>query len=424
MGGEVERLYAARAADLSQGAQQLLLLAATADTADLDLVLGASTALGIDEREPAGGRGERPDLGRARCRRCSSTRSCARRSTSSRRSWSGSEGMRHGRLLDGEANADRRAGTWSGRPPGPTTSSQTCWKRPRTGPHRAVDRRLRSTGGSGPQSSAAPMTTARGDCSRRGGRRAGGSAGARSAAAGLGHRLCTWLLRVGRGSRRCWARSRCGTGHPRRRTTSCWRRLATWRRTTQAAALDSLVLAGEAATFLGDPRLTLEVSALRDGAERRWSCSRRVGGRPPRGAGQALRGQLVGGLADPGRRHRRVHREEPTTTTSCARGGLPCTWAGSATARTLYARAVAQARTSSSAGQLAPMLNDWLRSSCCSVGSGRGDARSRGAAVGRRSRSRRRGGLVSLATVHAYRGEDAECRAQADSRWRWDPPDS
>ena len=48
MGGEVERLYAARAADLSPGAQQLLLLAATADSADLDLVLGAGTALGID----------------------------------------------------------------------------------------------------------------------------------------------------------------------------------------------------------------------------------------------------------------------------------------------------------------------------------------------------------------------------------------
>ena len=48
MGGEVERLYAARAADLSPDAQQILLLAATADTADLSLVLGAGGALGID----------------------------------------------------------------------------------------------------------------------------------------------------------------------------------------------------------------------------------------------------------------------------------------------------------------------------------------------------------------------------------------
>ena len=47
MGGEVERLYAARAADLTPGAQQLLLLAAMADTADLALVLGASRSLGI-----------------------------------------------------------------------------------------------------------------------------------------------------------------------------------------------------------------------------------------------------------------------------------------------------------------------------------------------------------------------------------------
>ena len=47
MGGEVERLYAARAAALGPGAQQLLLLAATADTDDLGLVLAAGAVIGV-----------------------------------------------------------------------------------------------------------------------------------------------------------------------------------------------------------------------------------------------------------------------------------------------------------------------------------------------------------------------------------------
>ena len=84
-------------------------------------------------------------------------------------------------------------------------------------------------------------------------------------------------------------------------------------------------------------------------------------------------------------------------------------------ARTLYARAVAQARTSSSAGQLAPML-DRLAYIELLLGRlpGRRDARARRAAAGRRPRLSTPAWLCrAWRPLHAYRGEEAECRAQA-----------
>ena len=82
--------------------------------------------------------------------------------------------------------------------------------------------------------------------------------------------------------------------------------------------------------------------------------------------------------------------------------------------RTLYARAVAHARSSGSAGRLAPMLDRLAYLELL---------------LGRLPEAEMHGleglrlagdlgldagvALASLATLHAYRGEEAECRAQA-----------
>ena len=166
MGGEVERLYAARAADLTPDAQQLLLLAATADTADLDLRPRRQRGAGHRRREPAGGRGERADRCRARGRRVQASAGALGDlpavdvpGAPARASGDGRPARRRG---------ERRpacAGTWSGPPPDRTTSSPTCSRPPRTGRWPAADPRRPSTGGSGPPSSAAPTPIAPDGCS-------------------------------------------------------------------------------------------------------------------------------------------------------------------------------------------------------------------------------------------------------------------
>jgi len=82
--------------------------------------------------------------------------------------------------------------------------------------------------------------------------------------------------------------------------------------------------------------------------------------------------------------------------------------------RTLYARAVAQARTSSSAGQLPPMLDRLAyielllgRLADAEVHSVEGLRLAGDLALDAGV------ALVTLATLHGYRGEEAECRAQA-----------
>ena len=73
----------------------MLLLAATADTAGLDLILGASSALGIQSTFQQRQRGH----------------------------------LAMAALLDNDANADRRAWHLARRPPDPTTSWPDCSKR-------------------------------------------------------------------------------------------------------------------------------------------------------------------------------------------------------------------------------------------------------------------------------------------------------
>ena len=123
-----------------------------------------------------------------------------------------------------------------------------------------------------------------------------------------------------------------------------------------AAALDSLVLAGEAATFLGDPRLTLEVSEL--------ATALRDGGAAVDDSVVDLLvglGKLFEGNWSEGSRILAGVIDESVVSADyddVLRSGRAAMYLGRlGDARTLYARAVAHARSSSSPGQLAPMLD-------------------------------------------------------------------
>ena len=123
-----------------------------------------------------------------------------------------------------------------------------------------------------------------------------------------------------------------------------------------AAALDALVLAGEAATFLGDPRLTLEVSEL--------ATTLRDGGAAVDDSVVDLLvglGKLFDGNWSEGSRILAGVIDESVGSgdyDDVLRSGRAAMYLGRlGDARTLYSRAVAQARSSSSAGQLAPMLD-------------------------------------------------------------------
>jgi DNA-binding CsgD family transcriptional regulator len=412
MGGEVERLYAARAADLSEGAQQLLLLAATADTAELDLVLGASRMLGIDggslqEAEASGliaaGRGvvlfKHPLV-----------RSAIYQQSTFLERQRGHEAM--AALLGGEADADRRAWHLVRAATGPDDELADLLEASadrasaRGGPAAAVDRwqwaaefSRSDDDRAGRLLRAAEVAVQAGQPERARQLLASGAALHVAAPGRARSQALLGAIEMRHGSPEAAYHLLLGAA----------RDLAV---DDPEAALDPLVLAGEAATFLGDPRLTLEVSelatALRDGGaavddsvvdllvglgmlfEGNWSEGTRI-----------LAGVIDESLGS-------------ADYDDVLRSGRAALYLGRlGDGRTLYSRAVAQARTSSSAGQLPPMLD---RLAYIELLLGRlADAEMHGL-----EGLRLAGDLaldagvavVTLATVHAYRGEEAECRAQ------------
>jgi DNA-binding CsgD family transcriptional regulator len=413
MGGEVERLYAARAANLSPEAQQLLLLAATADTADLDLVLGAGTALGIDpahlhEAEASGlitaGRGvilfKHPLV-----------RSAIHQQSTFLERQRGHLAM--AALLDDETDADRHAWHLARAATGPDDAladlveASADRAMARGGPAAAVDR----------WQSAAELSRSDVDRARRLLRaaevavQAGQPERARQLLATGAAMQPDTLVR---------ARSQALLGAIEMRHGSpeaAYHLLVEASRDLAAedpgAALDSLVLAGEAATFLGDPRLTLEVSEL--------ATKLRDGGAAVAdsvvdllvGLGMLFDGnwsegsRILGGVIDESMGSADYY--------DVLRAGRAALYLGRlADGRILYSRAVAQARTSSSAGQLVPMLN---RLAYIELLLGRlPDAEMHGHEGLRLSDDLGLDAgvaLVSLATLHAYQGDEAECRAEA-----------
>ena len=153
-------------------------------------------------------------------------------------------------------------GTWSGRPLDPMTSWPCCSRRQLSGPWPAVGPPRLSIGGSGRPSSAGPMSTAPGAfCAPR------RSLFKRVSRNGPGN---CWLRRprlLPDAPSRASSRALLGAiemrhGSPEAAYHLLLEAAKDLAAHDPSAALDSLVLAGEAATFLGDPRLTQEVSGL------------------------------------------------------------------------------------------------------------------------------------------------------------------
>ncbi|WP_329000119.1 LuxR C-terminal-related transcriptional regulator [Kribbella sp. NBC_00709] len=410
MGGGVERLYAARAAGLSPGAQQLLLLAATADTAGLDLVLGASVALGIDsgslqEAEASGliaaGHGvvvfKHPLV-----------RSAIHQQSTFLQRRRGHLAM--AALLDDEANADRRAWHLVRAATGPDDQLAVLLEASaeramaRGGPAAAVDR----------WQWAAEFSRSEVDRARR-----FLYAAEVAVQAGQPERARQLLALHGALLPDAPSRARALLGAIEMRHGSpeaAYHLLVEAANDLAAvdpsAALDSLVLAGEAATFLGDPRLTQQVSVLA-------TKLREAGAMVDGSVVDLLVGlsKLFDGNWSEGSRILAGVVDESVVSSEyddVLRSGRAAMYLGRlGDARTLYARAVSQARDSSSAGRLAPMLD---RLAYIELLLGRlpdaevhgleglrlADDLSLDAGVGH----------VSMAMLYAYRGQQTECRAQ------------
>jgi DNA-binding CsgD family transcriptional regulator len=413
MGGEVERLYAARAADLSPDAQQLMLLAATADTADLALVLGASKALGIDAASLQDA--EASGLITARhgvvMFKHPLVRSAIHQQSTFLERQRGHLAM--AALLSDEANADRRAWHLARAATGPDAKLADLLEASadralaRGGPASAVDR----------WQWAAEFSPSDVDRARRLLRAAevAVQAGQPQRARQL---LASGAALLQDAHTRARSQALLGAIEMRHGSPEAAYHLLLDAAEDLAehdpgAALDSLVLAGEAATFLGDPRLTLEVSArataLRD-------------------AGEAVAGPVVDLLVGLGKLFEGNWSEGSRILVGVIdqsvvsadydhvlRSGRAAMYLGRLQdARTLYARAVAQARSSSSPGQLAPMLD---RLAYIELLLGRlPDAEVHGIEGLRLAGDLGLDAgvaLASMATLHAYRGQADECRAQA-----------
>ncbi|WP_327632930.1 LuxR C-terminal-related transcriptional regulator [Kribbella sp. NBC_00482] len=423
MGGEVERLYAARAAGLSPGAQQLLLLAATADTAGLDLVLGASSALGIDagslqEAEASGlisaGQG-------AVVFKHPLVRSAIQQQSTFQQRQRGHLAM--AALLDDDANADRRAWHLARAATGPDEELAVLLEASadramaRGGAVSAVDRWQWAAEFSRSDADRARRIL----CAAQIAVQAGQPERARQLLASEAPLLLDAPARAS--SRALLGAIEMRHGSPEAAYQLLLQAAKDLAAHDPPAALDSLVLAGEAATFLGDPRLTHEVSSLATSL---------------RETGAMVDGSVVdllvglsklfeGDWSDGSRILAGVIDESAVSAEydDVLRSGRAAMYLGRlGQARTLYARAVSQARDSSSAGQLAPMLD---RLAYIELLLGRlpdaevhgleglrlADELSLDAGVGH----------VSMATLYAYRGQQSECRNQvrlamelADSR--------
>ena len=414
MGGEVERLYAARASALSEDGQALLLLAATADTDDLGLVLDASAALDIDPASMA--EAESSGLvtaarGVVRFRH-PLVRSAIYQQSSFRDRQRGHAAM--AALLTHEADADRRAWHLVRSATGfddvlaDLLEESADRALARGGPASATDRWQWS----------AEFST---DHEVRFRRFLRGAETALMAAqptrAGsllsLAEPLATTSLERGRvHALRGMLEMRHGI--PDTAYHLLVDAAADLSAEDPVAALESLVMAGEAATLLGDPRLTSEVGAIAGGLRG-----------PDTGAADQSMIDLLVGLGklfegnwyDGSRVLAQVLDEQVVGDDfgHVLRSGRAAMYLGRLPeARALYAKAVVTARGTAAPGQLTPMLD---RLAYIEMLLGRlADAEAH-ALEGLRLAGDvgLDAGIAvsSLAMVHAYRGEEAECRELA-----------
>ncbi len=413
MGGEVERLYAARAADLSPGAQQFLLLAAMADTADLALVLGASRSLGIADASLQ----EAEASGLITARRGvvvfkhPLVRSAIHQGSTFLERQQGHLAM--AALLDDPADADRHAWHLARAATGPDDELADLLE--------ASAERAATRGG---PSAAIDWWQWAAELSRSGPARAQRLFRAAQLADRAGQPERALQLLASQGSLpvddadRARLQALRGAIELRHGSPDAAYLLLVEAASDLAAhepatALSALVLAGEAATFLGDPRLTTQVSDLALSIQ---------------DAGQAVDssdvnllvglGRLFEGNWSEGSRILATVIDDGGTGTDFAnvlRSGRAALYLGRlGDARSLYARAANRARDSSSIGRLAPMLD---RLAYIELLLGRlQDAEMHGLEGLRLSDDLGLDAgvaLATLATVYAYRGQEAECRKHA-----------
>ena len=331
MGGEVEHLYAARAADLSEDAQRLLLLAAIADTDEVQLVLDAAAALdlSVDHLEEAELSGL-ISVGRGVIRfKHPLVRSAIHQRSTFRERQAGHQAM--AALLTDEADDDRRAwhlvraATGFDDELADLLEASAARALARGGPASAVERW---------QWSAELTSQGTGRCHRldpgrsvRPDRRA---TGARATLPLHGGAVGDRPVRDGPRAGVCAATSRCDTETPRPPTTSCWPRRPSWptmprrrrwRRWSWPARRP--------------PSSAIPVGR-RTSASSPSSCERSAPGPDAAsmidllvGLGKLFAGRLVGGLEDPDGRPRGLRSPSRSTTTPCAPDGRPCTSAAS-----------------------------------------------------------------------------------------------
>lgn len=412
MGGEVERLYAARAAALGEGAQRLLLLAATADSDELGLVLAAGAVIGIPaeslhEAEESG----LISAGRGVLRfKHPLVRSAIYQQSSFLDRQQGHEAMAG--LLTSEAEADRRA--WhlvraaTGLDDALADLLEVSADRALTrgGAASAIDR----------WQWAAEFTTA--DASRcRRFVKAAQTAFHADQPERARQLLSTAQALAATPREHAEITALDGSielrhGAPEAAYDLLFRSAHQLAPHDSKAALEALVLAGEAATFLGDPQRTSEVGGLADTLRDTADADDMTMVDLLIGLGKLFEGNWADGaeiLA------RVVDQSvEGAEYEHVLRSGRAAMYLGRLTdARDLYARAANHARDTGTAGPLTPMLDrlayielllNRLPDSEAHALEGLRLASDLGLDAGV--------AVTSLATVHAYRGEDSACRAR------------
>ena len=414
MGGEVEHLYASRAAGLTAEAQRLLLLAAIADTDEVRLVVAAAAALGLsserlEEAEVSGLISV--DQGAITFKH-PLVRSAIHQRSTFRERQQGHQAM--AALLTDETDVDRRAwhlvraATGYDDELADLLEASAARATSRGGPASAVERWQWS----------AELTT---DAGRRCDRLIEAAASSLVAAQpdrsrhflAVAEPLAAGPLDTGRVlALRGDVEMR--HGDPEIAYDMLLAASAQLAIDDPRNAVEALVLAGEAATFLGDPRRTTEVGLLADQlraaapAEDVASVDLLVG-----------LGRLFAGDWSGGSRILASVLDCPDAAVAdfrhVLRSGRAAMYLGRlADARDLYGKAVVHARSSASPGQLTPLLD---RLAYIELLLGRLPDAEAHASEGLRLSSDlgldAGIALSTLATVYAYRGQDAECRAEA-----------
>ena len=414
LGRSVERIFAERISRLSPAAQHLLLVGAAEETGDLATVLrGAAVAgIGSDALEGA----ERAGLVSVRNGRLQFRHPLVRSAVYERATFASRQGVHRdlAAILEGTEDVDRRAWHLAAAAVEPDESVAAALEnsaeraRRRSGAGAAADALERS----------AQLTSDRPERGRR------LTAAAHDAwLAGQRDRAATLLTEaeqlVEDPSQRARVMQLAGLFELRRGMPDKAYRLlvdsaAAFAEFDPRTALETLVLAGEAAAFIGTPALAAEVGALAAAVPAGPAPENRLMVALLGGLARALGGDPAGGTA----MWREVvagaqHIDEPAKLLWAGRAAL---YLGELdAARTLYERGADQARLSGAVGMLAPVLD---RLAWTEAIAGRPTVAEAYAEEGLRLAGEvgldAGAALGSLALVSAMRGDEDGCRAVAE----------